>query len=206
MTPEVETHHEVHRTGHKWVDWSVTGAALLVSFSSLGIAIHHGHTMKQLVEANSQPFLQFQYSDAERRSDGGFDSALLLEVENVGAGPARIEWFRANMAGKAVTNWRRALEAMQEQVIKSGRLTTRVEIGRMITADIAPHYLKAGNKLQILRWPRTETNAAFWDIARDISYKESQLRACYCSIFDQCWTASNGSFRPRSIEQCSEED
>jgi len=64
MIPE-QTHEEIRKTGHRWIDISAAGCALVVSITSLFVAIHHGQSMERmaeanarLVEANSWPLLQ----------------------------------------------------------------------------------------------------------------------------------------------------
>jgi len=212
MTPEVEMHHEPHheshRTGHRWVDWSVTGCALFVSFCSLAISIHHGHTMELLVQANSLPFLQFEYFNVQQLQDASFKSELLLDVANVGAGPARVEWFRATFGGKPVTDWQTTIEALQQQAIASGKLPAAVPLGSIVKSDFGAAFIKGGDNRHVLRWQRTEANATFWEIAerRLRNFNDLKLQVCYCSIFDQCWLTSNRSFKPQSVESCSNED
>jgi len=83
-----------------------------------------------------------------------------------------------------------------------------VPLGAIVRADFGAAFLEGGDERHVLRWQRTEANAAFWEIAqaRLSNINELKLQACYCSIFDQCWLASNRSFKPQSVESCSNED
>ena len=68
MLPDVENSLESHKTGHHLADLTLALTAVFISLCSLGLAIHHGHTMQQLVEANSRPFVQFNTTNAEPNS------------------------------------------------------------------------------------------------------------------------------------------
>jgi hypothetical protein len=50
-------HAEPKRTGHRLLDLSIAVSAILISLTSLAIAIHHGRVQQKLVAANSWPFL-----------------------------------------------------------------------------------------------------------------------------------------------------
>ena len=64
MTPEHETPHRAHGTGHRWLDLTLALSAMFVSIVSLILAVHSGHAMDRLVAANSWPFLLY---DTENR-------------------------------------------------------------------------------------------------------------------------------------------
>jgi hypothetical protein len=101
MTPESEIAPEARKTGHRWVDLSAAVCALVISLTSLWVAVRHGHTMERmadanarLVSANSYPLLQHYQSNAAdlRAPDytGGMRVAS-LNVTNSGVGPAKVE-------------------------------------------------------------------------------------------------------------------
>src|SRR5258708_6592955 len=96
MLPESESTAEVHKTGHRIADLS------------MGLAIHHGHAMDRLVEANSRPFLQFISNNADPTANANGVPAPVLDVwvDNPGSGPARIEWFKIEVDGRQVKDWR----------------------------------------------------------------------------------------------------
>jgi hypothetical protein len=55
MVPESDSSAERHKSGHQLLDIVLAGSALFISLCSLGLAIHSGHEMSRLVEANSRP-------------------------------------------------------------------------------------------------------------------------------------------------------
>ena len=99
MTPEHETVHVPHSTGHRWVDMAVALSALFVSIVSLALAVHHGDAMDRLVAANSWPFLMY---DTESIDPQG-NRRISLKIENSGVGPARIQTFEVWWQGQPVS-------------------------------------------------------------------------------------------------------
>jgi hypothetical protein len=177
MLPAAESKHEAHRTGHRGVDLVVGFSAIFISLCSLALAIHHGHTMERLVEANSRPFVQFETSNGQVRPDGELVRELSASISNPGAGAARIEQFEISVDHRAFSAWPEALGQLKE--------------------DAAAQHV-------ILRWNRDESNGALWDyVDAARQAKRIVLKACYCSIFDQCWMASTASFRPVPVKRCS---
>src|ERR1700691_6685808 len=102
MTPE-ESHHEIRRTGHRWIDISVAACALTVSITSLFVAIRHGRSMDRmaeanarLVQANSWPLLQRYQSDVNAQGERVFT----LDIVNNGVGPAKVESLEVSWKGQ----------------------------------------------------------------------------------------------------------
>jgi hypothetical protein len=205
MLPDTETRPEIHKTGHRRTDLIVASSAIFISVCSLALAIHQGHTMERLVEANSRPFLQFDTSNGQLRANGELVRELSAAVSNPGTGAARIERFSIALEGHLVGDWPDVLQRLkQEAVAKHVLASERVAIGQISYATVAPSYLKGGGEQIILQWARTEENGDLWDYAESARQaRRITLEACYCSIFDQCWVASTKSFRPTAVKKCN---
>jgi hypothetical protein len=204
MVPEAETKAEIHKTGWRKADLLIACSALFVSLCSLGLAVHQGYAMDRLVEANSEPVLVFQHGDRDPRQPAATQSVLYFSAENPGAGTARIEWFRMQIQGHEVRDWREALSFTRDRAIASGALTSNIDIDGLATSIVAPSYVKWGDSRMILSWPRTEKNALLWDIVdRDRQSGAFHLTACYCSIFNQCWIADNRVTWPKEVRSCA---
>ena len=102
------------------------------------------------------------------------DNRVNLQVENVGIGPARILDFGVYVDGKPQKTWRAAVEALLGP--RDGiRLSQSTINGRTIPAE---------RRITIFSLESMEHAA---ELAAALPRLEMQ--ACYCSIFDECWTA-----------------
>jgi hypothetical protein len=196
VVPESELMPEIRKSGHRMADLAVAFSALFVSLCSLGIALHHGRTMQRLVEANSRPFIQFGISHAEHGTAESPSHALTVMISNPGAGAARIERFSILVDGKPTNG-------MADALMRLSGSSSAASLGQFVDADIAPSYLKAGSEEEVLRWPRTEANAALWDKVVAAGENRVKYEACYCSIFDECWIENSDAFKPAPTKSCA---
>jgi hypothetical protein len=197
IEPPETPHHtaEHHRTAIKWFDVAMAVAVLVVSFGSLYVSLHTGHTMEALVEQNqrlvraqSTPILQYTHGN----NDEG-RQVLTFHVRNAGTGPARIAWIRLAHGGKIYRNWTLfALDQVQG-----------VPNRPLMSSPIAPAVLSAGEERMILRWERGggSVELAAWDRIEQARFTD-QATACYCSVFDECWTSHMNGDVPQQVESC----
>jgi len=194
MTPEHEVHHpHGHRTGHRLLDLAVPVSALLISVISLIIGIHHGRTMQEmaqansrLVQANSWPLLLYATGNA---NDNG-DPEITMKIENTGVGPAKLislELFRGEQRLRTPRDLINALDSTHPRPNLSLGITL-------------PTVLRAGTDMLILGMKR-EGNEALWDKLNEARFR-FRFRACYCSVFDECWVSDLLTVSPQPIQQC----
>ena len=195
MTPEPEVHqHHAHRTGHRLIDLAVPLSALAVSVISLIIGIHHGHTMGEmaeanarLVQANSWPLLQFATSNA---TDSG-KPEISLKVENAGVGPAKLISLEMFHGERRIRTPRDLIKALDPSAPRPN-----LQLGVTF-----PMVLRAGDSTLLLRMPR-EGQEALWDKFNTERFK-LRFRACYCSVFDECWVSNLATVSPEPIKECA---
>lgn len=194
MTPEPEVHHPAHRTGHRWVDFAVPFSALAVSVISLVIAIHHGHTMQKmaeanarLVQANSWPLLQFATGNANEKGE----PEISLKVENAGVGPAKLISLEVFHGDKRIRTPRDLVQALDPA-------TTRPLLSLGVTMPVV---LRAGDSQLILGLKR-EGQETLWDKLNTARF-ELRFRACYCSVFDECWVSDLATVSPQHVDHCA---
>jgi hypothetical protein len=194
MTPEHEVHHpHAHRSGHRLLDLAVPVSALLISVISLIIGIHHGRTMQEmaqansrLVQANSWPLLQYATGNA---NDNGV-AEISMKIANTGVGPAKLmslEIFQDEQRIRTPLDLVNALD--------SGHPRPNLSLGLTL-----PTVLRAGTDMLILGMKR-ENNEALWDKLNKQRF-HYRFRACYCSVFDECWETDLLTVAPKSIESC----
>lgn len=153
--------------------------------------------MQRLVEANSRPFVQFTFDNVEHAADDVITQAVTVLITNPGAGAARIERVSILVDGKPVSDMRGALLQLAG--------TSAENLGPVSYADVAPSYIKAGSERVVMRWPRTDANAALWDRVAASDHGRVKFEACYCSIFDECWVENSDRFRPTPVQSCAGE-
>ena len=197
MTPEHETVHVPHSTGHRWVDMAVALSALFVSIVSLALAVHHGDAMDRLVAANSWPFLMY---DTESIDPQG-NRRISLKIENSGVGPARIQTFEVWWQGQPVST---ASELLQRCCMTDAKAPIDPATARsldLVIGQIASRVLRAGAAESFLSLELKEANAAIWH-RLDIARLQLKLRACYCSVFDECWETDLVKTSAKPVRSC----
>jgi len=196
VSPEAGHHAEPRASGHKWFDIAIAVCILLVSVSSLIVAIVHSQTLEKmadanarLVEANSWPFLAY--------GTGEYTDDIELAVRNEGVGPAKIETVELVWNGVAYPDPISFLAACCGSSLKYGDLGTSLVAGRV---------LRAGDSIDFLVVPKARTDGTLMtrlNVAR-LSPKLS-VNVCYCSVFDECWAEDlvRMSLRPRHVDRCT---
>jgi len=193
-------HHEPPRTGFKWLDAAVAVGVLLVSVSSLIVAIVHSRTLERmadanvrLVEANSWPFLAYSTGNIE-----GAMRAINMSVDNNGIGPAKIESF--------VVTWNGVPQRNAAALLKSCCAYEHHSGDGLQFSEVQGQVLRAGARLNFLYFPRTPETAAAWDrLDRGRTSSKLDVNICYCSVFDECWGGDITEFtlHPRRVDKCT---
>jgi hypothetical protein len=189
-TPEVEHSHH-HRTGRPWLDLLLGVSAVSISFISLFLAIANGRAMERLVQSNSWPFIEIGTSDVE--SDGA--PHIRMFIVNKGVGPARIETLEVTYNGTPMSRPRALLNAML------GR-TTVPPHPRMIVASVAHNVLAAKENISFFDVKPEDLSAEDY-AAIDRGLQKVNFLACYCSVFDECWSVNSPKTQqPSKVKQC----
>jgi hypothetical protein len=203
--PEVHRPHTPHEPRRiHWLELVTSLSALLVSVVSIAVAVQHGNTMQQLVTANSLPYIEIRNSNAVQTGDGGYARAIHLALHNVGVGPADVRYVRLLVNGQPVSNYAEWI----------GRCCTNVEQARQarmaLTSDTLmnqsrTHFIPAGGSAPMFSTRRTELNAAAWELAEGVRL-QTVVEACYCSVFDECWTVNSRTDEREEVNACEAAD
>jgi hypothetical protein len=194
MTPE-QSHEELHKTGHRWIDISVAGCALVVSVTSLFVAIRHGHSMERmaeanarLVQANSWPLVQRFQSDGEWQGPRVFS----LYVTNLGVGPAKVESVEVLWKGQPVKS------AHELEVLCCNN---HPEVAGVETSGLMGTVLRAGEVRRIVTFPEDAEHESLTRNLR-VSLSDISWKVCYCSVFDECWLSDLQTMHPPTVKEC----
>lgn len=185
---EVEVHQ--HKTGSSWVDLSVALSALVISLSSLFVAIQQGRTTEKTMTASFLPYVQIDTSNTDAQGNTGVISLTAL---NAGVGPARIDKVVVTYQGKPI---RDAFELLRACCEVSGEQRPSI-----ITSMLSHRMIGSQKDLDFLVMRRTDDGAQTF--ARfDQEREKLDIRACYCSVFDQCWIAALHASKSEAVKSC----
>jgi hypothetical protein len=200
MTPEQEVAHHphhAHHTGRRWFDLTLALSAMFVSVVSLVVAVRHGQAMDRLVAANSWPFLT--YGTDNEGPEGR--QRILLKIENAGVGPARIQTFEVWWQGQPVASADELLARCCMSQPHAQLALADVKALNLTVGIVAPGVLRAGDGQNILTLERTEANADVWD-RLNTARLNLTMRACYCSVFDECWISNLRETSTTDVATC----
>jgi hypothetical protein len=183
--PEIESHR--HKTGHSVLDFILGGLAVFLSMVSIFIALHHGRTMERLVEANSWPNLNYFSGNL---SDDETHPEIRLVLRNTGVGPARIDTLELFYKDKPYATPKEFLAAC----CGKGPMEDVVD-------QASGMVLPARESITFLRLLHEPDDVAAWDALNKERFSV-RVRACYCSVFDECWVMDSTQRRPERTHEC----
>jgi len=189
--PEVEARH--HKTGHSLIDFILGGTAVFLSMVSVFIAVRHGETMEKLVAANSWPNLTYGTGN---ESDDGLRDEITLTLKNTGVGPARIDNFELFYKDKPMADLRELAHACCLKGVKAG---SKVSLS---TSSVIDEVLPARDSISFITVRRDRIAPELWD-AWNTERLNVRVRACYCSVFDECWIMDSEHHRPQQTRICT---
>jgi hypothetical protein len=151
------------------LDMIVAVSAVVVSVCAIAVSLMQTEIMQRQQAADVWPHVTIGMS-----SDTGPAPAVRFHLQNSGVGPALIRWVELRLDGKPVTSW----EAL------GGALTDASTARFRQVATLNGRVLMAG-ETAIVHQPYERPLIEAIIAARD----RIDLRACYCSIQDECWMA-----------------
>ncbi len=190
-----EVHAHPHRTGHSRLDLVIALSAIFISAISLFVAIEHGKTERDLVAANSWPFLRAILSN-----DYDVRGGAAIGLSNAGVGPAKVQSFEVFYRRRPVAS---NLDLLRQCC---GLGATDAEIRRQLPHTLSysiadETVLRPGEANAVMTvdpYPaQGDVAGRFKDALKDITF-----RACYCSVLDECWIGNLQSTHVRAARAC----
>ena len=194
----VEPPHQHHAVGAHWLDKVLPVSAILISIISIWIAYHHGEVMQELVHqnerlvaANSLPHLSLALSESVGNPG---EQTIRFTATNGGIGPPEVRSIEVLYDGKPV--------ASSNELLKR---CCGLDTHEYYWAPMLNRMLRPGDSVHFLNiTTRPETAAGMPALTRAMNDGRIVARACYCSVFSDCWTrSSREDERPQPVgKQC----
>jgi hypothetical protein len=181
------------RANRHWIESLVGACAILISAVSLYVAINANRTQERMLAASVWPSLLFATSNASTEGEPQISFDLL----NRGIGPARMRWAELRYAGTPVRN----VGELLERCCRTRLHETDGARYPVVTSGVQNRVIGIGEWVPMLRMPRAEATARTWE-ALDRERHKVQLRACYCSVLDDCWLYDSDRADPEPVSQC----
>ena len=187
-------HAHPRPVGHRWIDLILALSAVFISAISLYVAVEHGRIERQLVQANSWPFLQVDGEYSTR-------STTRISLVNAGIGPAKLESFQVLYRGTPVPDLYTLLSRCCGLALTPDGRRVQLPKGLSI-ADPSNEVLRPGEDRVVIEVPASPEQHDISDLFLKAS-DSITFDACYCSVFDQCWISNLASLRPREVRACA---
>lgn len=192
-----EAHAKPRATGHARFDVLLAVLAIFISGVSLFVAIEHGKTERDLVSANSWPFLR---SVITNNYPPGHD--LAIGFSNGGVGPAKVNSLEVFYKGAPVHSDVDLLKRCCG--LKSDAAGYHQQLPHGILRSLADDtVIRPGEENVVLVVHRDvaapDIPNRFNDALLSITFK-----ACYCSILNECWVSDLKSTRTTEVKTCPE--
>lgn len=168
-------------------------SAVVIGVCALGVSLYETSLMREEQRAAVMPLLELSRSyNLQTNEASGEESRLWLQAQNVGIGPARVEDFRVTVDGAPQPTWNAAFQELigRESPISYGQSTIN---GRTIPPDRLVTMMKLNDS------ELTESILA--------EFHRLDFEACFCSIFEECWTTSYSNFgAAMQVDSCRRTD
>ena len=192
ITPE-EINGAPRRTGRNWFDLAAASGAIFISVVSLVIGIRGEAIQRELLAANSWPFLELE----EERSSASADS---IAIRNEGVGSAKVISFEVFYAGKPLGDAADLLRACcgspTDAHVAQARISRGIALG-----DVAGNVIRPDQSRVMISLRKPTVYAELFD-AFDQNLGSFKFRICYCSILDRCWLSDLRTLTPKEVLRC----
>lgn len=164
-------------------------SAVVIGVCALAVSLYETKLMREEQRAAVLPLIELARSHYTESADGDTSKwRLSLHAENVGIGPARVRDFVVTVDGKPHPTWRSAVRDLLGRDIDVSYGQSSIN-GRTIPAE-----------RQVTMFDLSST-----ELAAEIveNFDRLEFEACFCSVFDECWTTSYSTFgASQPVEQC----
>ena len=166
----------------------VTVPTLVISLALAYATFVQADATRKIQRSETWPFLSYGTSNI---SPEGAE-VIAFDLANDGVGPARLKALEFRYDGRPMTHPRAFLQICCGD--SPGSPTP-------FMSSPVDGVLRPGETAHFIRLAKSPANAAIWDRLQVERWKVT-IRACYCSIFDDCWVLDSRTKDPRPVDVC----
>jgi hypothetical protein len=192
----------------RWFHVAVAASMVISAVSALIATLHTGRTMTALVEQNaklvkagSTPMLEFTHGNLRDGKRG-----LSFTVSNAGSGMARVIWFELKLDGKPMQNMGAVAAALEPAFVLNAKTEAKLQL---TTSSVAGRMLSPKADVDVFSWYRPDDSETallkVWSGIDQARWKRIVVEACFCSVFQECWTSKLNGDVPVSNPDCVNE-
>jgi hypothetical protein len=167
----------------------VGGPALVIALVTAYATFTQAEATTKIQQAEAWPFLSY---GTNNEGEAG-EREISLVLSNDGIGPALLGPVEISYEGRAVRTPHELLERCCGYRRGSGATFT--------TSASSGISIRPGGSVRFLRLPASARSEQLWTTFDRERWK-LQVRACYCSIFGDCWVVRGMQAQPRLVDQC----
>lgn len=167
-------------------------SAIVVGIAAVLVSLDQARTTRRAQEAAVLPLVKIQTRFANDANERSF----LVEIANIGTGPAFVEDAQIVWDGGAAPDFE-AVRAEMDWIGEDAAVWTGVLAGNVLGMAERQALFEA-------RWAPDAPGASGAAIATaEAVWSSLDVEACYCSVFEQCWrTQMNRLQRPEPVARC----
>lgn len=194
------------KLGLRSIEIIIAASVVVISVASLCVAVYQGMVMERTMKASVWPLVQFGHGNA---NDDTHAAEISFTIYNEGIGPAHIQTVELWWAGQRVQGIEDFLTRCcagtddPEQARAALRDVFSEQTYGYVTAPIQDVIISAGDEISFFIFPGPEDPAmnAVWTRA-DQARWDFSVRACYCSVFEDCWLLDSQSRTREPVNRC----
>ena len=157
--------------------------ALILSVVAVLTSIIEVNFIRQELRSEAWPYISL---DTRYNADG-----FALTITNKGVGPARLRSVELLYEGKVIND-------IDKLILDTVGKENAFSYNLYGIRNPAPGVMSAGEQVELFTVPWEPRSRLFMNnLSGDLS-----VRACYCSIYDECWRAGLTLDDPVPVERC----
>lgn len=163
--------------------------ALLISVAVAYATFVQAEATRKMQQADAWPFLSYGTSNVNEKGE----RVISLSLANNGVGPALLGPVEIRYQGQPVRDPADLLRKCCGLQANGGL--------NLSTSPSSGIVARPGESIKFMQVAETPANKALWNRFETERWK-LQVRSCYCSIFEECWTIEGSQAKPRPVAQC----